>query len=502
LDLILRDDSNEIIDRITQKIGFRYYHFDPDQGFYLNGKSVKLLGVNRHQDMPGKGNALSNADHWRDVRMIKQMGSNFLRTAHYPQDPAILEACDSLGLLVSMEIPLDHEINKTEIFDDNCKLMMTEMIRQYYNHPSIIIWAYMNEMFLGKKLQRDKQFINDVVKLARELENLSRAEDPYRYTMIPNHGDFDIYYQSGLTDIPMIVGWNLYYGWYSPDFQGLTEFLSHAHTKIPDKAFIISEYGAGADPRIRNDTPKRFDFSIDWQNEFHKSHISQIKQMDFVAGAAVWNMFDFGSENRQDAVPNINSKGLCTFDRQPKEAFFIYRDSLAGSISLDIYERDVLLDLSTRINYGTEYIFTSDTLLQWMPEMGIDNKSCFGGMEYSPRSIGYGSARAIAGSTDDPLYQTQIIGPDSLVFNVIPGYNTIELLFAELEQKEAGERVFDVLINDEFLFSNIDLAGQYGSYKAVKKKITIEISDNRLKIVFVPHKGEALINAIQIAPKL
>ncbi len=323
---ILHDDR--VADKITTPIGFRWFRFDADSGFYLNGERLKLMGVNRHQDYKGKGNALSNARHVSDVELAKKSGSNFLRTAHYPQDPAILEASDRLGLLVSMEIPLDHEITDSPEFYENTTRMQREMIRQFYNHPSIIIWAYMNEMLLGRNWDRDREHIQKITDFARELEKITREEDPSRYTMIPNHGDFDIYHKAELTDIPMLVGWNLYFGWYESEQDGLGEFLDHHHKVLPDKPTLITEYGAGSDPRIRSLEPLRFDFSIEWQNRFLQSNLRQVMERPFVAGAAVWNLFDFGSESRRDAVPTINSKGLMTFDRKPKDSYYLFQSWL------------------------------------------------------------------------------------------------------------------------------------------------------------------------------
>ena len=321
-------NKNKVMDRLTTPVGFRRFRFDADSGFYLNGERMKLMGVNRHQDYQAKGNALSNARHVTDVELAKESGSNFLRTAHYPQDPAILEASDRLGLLVSMEIPLDHEITDSPEFYENTVRMQREMIRQYYNHPSIIVWAYMNEMLLGRNWERDKEHIQKITDFARELEKVTREEDPARYTMIPNHGDFDIYHRAELTEIPMLVGWNLYYGWYESELEGLGKFLDQHHEKLPDKPTLITEYGAGSDPRIRSQDPIRFDFSIEWQNRFLQSNLRQVFQRPFVAGAAVWNLFDFGSESRRDAVPTINSKGLMTFDRKPKDSYYLLQSWL------------------------------------------------------------------------------------------------------------------------------------------------------------------------------
>jgi len=319
----IRDLEGNLLDEQSTSVGFRWFRFDPDNGFFLNGEPLKLKGVNRHQDYKGKGNALSNARHIADLKLAKQTGSNFLRTAHYPQDSAVLEAADRLGLLVSMEIPLDHEITDSPAFYDNTIGMQRAMIRQYYNHPSIIVWAYMNEMLLGRNWEKEQAHINKIVDFAKKLEKVTRQEDSTRYTMIPNHGAFELYQKSGLTDIPMIVGWNLYFGWYESELDGLGAFLDQHHSELPSKPTIITEYGAGSDPRIRSLNPLRFDFSVEWQNRFMQRNLEQIMERDFVAGSAVWNLFDFGSESRRDAVPTINSKGLMTFDRRPKDAYHL-----------------------------------------------------------------------------------------------------------------------------------------------------------------------------------
>jgi len=147
--------------------------------------------------------------------------------------------------------------------------------------------------------------------------------------MIPNHGDFELYHRTGLTRIPKIVGWNLYYGWYARGLEGFNNFVDHHHRVLPDKPVIISEYGAGADPRKRTFHPRRFDFSMEWQNRFHAFHLESINERPFIAGGFVWNFVDFSSESRVDAVPHVNNKGLVTRDRKPKDSYYDYKAHLS-----------------------------------------------------------------------------------------------------------------------------------------------------------------------------
>lgn len=141
------DNNNIILDEQANSVGFRWFHFDSEKGFFLNNKHYKLIGASRHQDYKHRANALNDDYAIRDLELLKEMGSNFLRIAHYPQDPSVLEACDRLGLLASVEIPLVNAITETQEFTDNSMHMLMEMIRQNYNHPSLIIWCYMNEGF-------------------------------------------------------------------------------------------------------------------------------------------------------------------------------------------------------------------------------------------------------------------------------------------------------------------------------------------------------------------
>lgn len=329
---IVDRSTGTLLDEISNPIGLRWYSFNADKGFYLNGKPLKLIGANRHQDFKNMANALPNAIHQRDMELLKNMGANFIRIAHYPQDPAVLEACDRLGLLASVEIPIVNTITETDSFYENCKQMQVEMIRQNFNHPSIIIWAYMNEVLLRPKYaknsdEQNKYFAN-ITALAKQIEALTHKEDSERYTMIPCHGDFNLYQRAGLTAVPQIIGWNLYQGWYSPGLEGFAKFLDHYHEALPGKPTIVTEYGADADIHIHSNLPERFDKSIEYQTQYHQYYLKTILDKPFVAGAALWNLSDFNSEQRKDATPHINTKGLNTGDRVPKDAYFFYQANL------------------------------------------------------------------------------------------------------------------------------------------------------------------------------
>ncbi|WP_324670935.1 glycoside hydrolase family 2 TIM barrel-domain containing protein [Hymenobacter sp. GOD-10R] len=327
-------NGNKPLDEVTNPLGLRWFRFDADKGFFLNGKPLKLIGTNRHQDFPGLGNALPDALHEQDVRLIKQMGGNFLRISHYPQDPTVLQACDRLGILTSVEIPVVNAITDSEGFFNTCKTMQVEMIRQGFNHPSVVIWNYMNEVLLRlpEGIKKDnaagQAYFKRVAQLAQQLDDITRREDPSRYTMLVNHGAFDLYRDAGLTSIPMIVGWNLYQGWYSGELEGFAQYLDQHHRELSTKPVLITEYGADSDLRLHSFQPQRFDKTQEYANRYHQYYLKAIMERPFVAGSTVWNLAEFNSESRQEATPHINTKSLLTADRQPKDAYFFYQANL------------------------------------------------------------------------------------------------------------------------------------------------------------------------------
>ncbi len=334
-----------VCDEVTVPLGFRWFRFDADEGFFLNGRRLKLRGTNRHQDSAGHGVAVPDALHVRDVVLIKAMGANFLRLAHYPQDTAVLEACDRLGLIVWEEIPIVNYVTPSDAFRANCRQMLRDMVRQHYNHPSILMWGYMNEVFLygpdGKYTRHidDTAYAAWTVALARELDTLCRAEDSSRVTVMAGHGS-GIYDEHGITEIPEVFGWNVYHGWYADHVAGLGGFLDRQHRDYPQRRLLVSEYGAGSDRRLHSLAPQRFDFTIEWQQHFHESAVKQFEARPYLAGYAIWNQFDFGVERRGDSIPHLNQKGVCYYDRAPKDVYHHYRAHWGDTPVTHIATRD------------------------------------------------------------------------------------------------------------------------------------------------------------------
>lgn len=382
----LYDAQGNLLDQLIFKKGFRWFEMDKNRGFVLNGKPLKLIGVNRHQDYKNLGNAMPDRLHLNDIDLIKKMGSNFIRISHCPQDPAVLEACDEKGLLVWEEIPIVNYITVSDHFEKVSKNMLIEMIRQHYNHTSVIMWGFMNEVLLrlSKGLEDNPQhtketYLKEVKKLAAMLHNLAKEEDPARWTAIAHHQKYEIHEEAGLNEITDIVGWNIYSGWYGSNMDKAGEFLDHFHKNHPDKGILIAEYGGGSDPRINALDPIRFDFSIEWQTAIHASYYRQMMDRPYVMGGALWCFADFYSEKRKDAVPNVNSKGVINLDRSLKDSYLFYQAALSDLPFLEIGS----LDWRSREGFANEkgklmhpvYVFTNSEKIEvWLNDEKL--KTC------------------------------------------------------------------------------------------------------------------------------
>ena len=323
---IIDSKSGKTIDSSTIPAGFRWFSFDGDKGFKLNGRHYKLRGINRHQDLSPVGVSLDDEAHRRDIRLLKDLGCNFVRLAHYQQDDAILDECDRLGLIVWEEIPVVNMVPDENGFDDVCETNLVEMIRQHYNHPSVMIWGYMNEILLRAPSDKSNEWDaakTRITNLANRLEKKLKEEDPNRASVMAFHGT-NRYNTVGL-DITDVQGWNLYQGWYGGDLSGFERYLENQHSRYPHRSLIVSEWGAGSDRRLHSNLPEPFDFSIEYQQKYIEHYLPYIEQNDYISGGAYWNFIDFNVAERQESLPRVNNKGLFYNNRKPKDVAYYFK---------------------------------------------------------------------------------------------------------------------------------------------------------------------------------
>ena len=316
--------NGQMVDRVTQPLGLRFYRIDPDKGFFLNGKHLPLQGVCRHQDRSEVGNALRPQHHEEDVALMLEMGVNAVRLAHYPQATYFYDLMDKNGIIVWAEIPFvgpggynDKGFVDLPAFRANGKEQLKELIRQHYNHPSICVWGLFNEL---------TELGDNPVEYIKELNVLAHQEDTTRPTTSASNQMGDLNF---ITDA---IAWNRYDGWYGGTPADLGKWLDRMHKDHPEICIAISEYGAGASIYHQQDSlvktvPTSWWHPENWQTYYHIENWKTISSRPYVWGSFVWNMFDFGAAHRTEGDrPGINDKGLVTFDRKVrKDAFYFYK---------------------------------------------------------------------------------------------------------------------------------------------------------------------------------
>ena len=318
-------DGKEI-DRVEDNIGLRYFHVDREKGFFLNGKHLKLQGVSRHQDWGGLASALKEENHLTDYAFFDEMGVNSLRLAHYPQAHFMFAEADRRGYVVWEEIPFVGTWVANPAFEDNLERQLREMIAQNYNHPSICFWGLYNEIQAGTDA------------IVGRLQQIAHTMDPGRLTTCA------AYIDSSNEFIPDVMAFNKYYGWYYGKMNDLAGFLDEWHGLHPNAALAISEYGAGASPKMHVSRYDESAFTVmdsmgrnhpmERQTAIHRAQWPVLAERDWVWGSYVWNMFDFGASGRFEGdSPNQNDKGLVTIDRKVrKDAFYYYKANWNKSV--------------------------------------------------------------------------------------------------------------------------------------------------------------------------
>ena len=309
-------DGETVLDTVFTHFGCRSFRIDPDNGFILNGEEYPLRGVSRHQDRWGKGNALSREDHEEDIELICEVGCTTIRLAHYQHDQYFYDLCDKKGLVIWAEIPYisNHMPNGRE----NTVSQMTELIAQNYNHPSIVVWGLSNEITM--KGDSDP----DLLENHKILNDLCHEMDKTRLTTIAAVSPCPI--DSPYIQIPDVVSYNHYFGWYGGDTSMNGPWFDNFHAKHPNIPIGCSEYGCEA-LNWHTSNPTQGDYTEEYQAYYHEELIKQLFPRKFMWATHVWNMFDFGADSRNEGGENgQNHKGLMTFDRKyKKDSFYAYK---------------------------------------------------------------------------------------------------------------------------------------------------------------------------------
>ncbi len=308
-------DGNEILDTRTINFGIRSFSVDKD-GFYLNGRKYNLHGVSRHQDRINMGWAITKKEHNEDMELIKEVGANTIRLAHYQHDDYFYDLCDKEGMVVWAEIPYIsvHMDNGNE----NALSQMRELIIQEYNHPSICFWGISNEITIGGETPSQLEFHKELNKMVKEL-------DPTRITTMACLSMCDP--KSPLTMVSDIISYNHYFGWYLGEMADNGKWLDEFREEFNDRPLGLSEYGCEAITTLHSDNPKKGDYTEEYQALYHENMLKTFEERPWLWSTHVWNMFDFAVDSRDEGgCKGRNNKGLVTYDRQTKkDSFFIYK---------------------------------------------------------------------------------------------------------------------------------------------------------------------------------
>jgi beta-galactosidase len=333
-------DNGKSLDKISENVGFRWFEFKDHGAFYLNGERLLLRGTHRHEEHAGVGAAMSNLQHRSDMELIKEMGANFVRLAHYPQDPEIYKACDELGLLVWDELPWCRGGLGGKVWKENTKKMLNEIIDQNHNHPSIILWSLGNEIYWLPDFEGgdDREAINEYLE---ELNVLAHTLDPTRKTAIRKY-----YEGAHLVDVFSPSIWS---GWYSGSYKSYQKAVDTYKKEYPH--FLHAEYGGSSHVGRHTENPITGEGQIQsdgWEEAIVQTNVANIAQIgdwsenyivdlfdwhlrisetdpSFV-GNVQWAFKDFGTPLRpENAIPYMNQKGLVDRAGNPKDAFYVFK---------------------------------------------------------------------------------------------------------------------------------------------------------------------------------
>ena len=308
--------EGEVLDNVCTRFGCRTFEINPERGFILNGKEYPLRGVSRHQDRWGIGNALLPEHHIEDMDLICEVGCTTIRLAHYQHDQFFYDLCDERGLVIWAEIPYISQHMPTA--RENTISQMKELITQNYNHPSIVVWGLSNEITM--KGDTDP----DLLENHRILNDLCHEMDKTRPTTIAAVSPCPI--DSPYIQIPDVVSYNHYFGWYGGDTSMNGPWFDKFHETHPNIPIGCSEYGCEA-LNWHTSKPTQGDYTEEYQAYYHEELIKQLFSRKYMWATHVWNMFDFGADARSEGGENgQNHKGLVTFDRKyKKDSFYAYK---------------------------------------------------------------------------------------------------------------------------------------------------------------------------------
>ena len=458
--------EDEVLDNVSTRFGCRTFEIHPENGFILNGEEYPLRGVSRHQDRWGVGNALLKEHHDEDMDLICEVGATTIRLAHYQHDQYFYDLCDERGMVVWAEIPYisTHMPNGRE----NTISQMKELVAQNYNHPSIVVWGLSNEITIGGEDDPD------LVENHRILNDLVHEMDKTRLTTIACVSMCSM--DNEYVQIPDVVSYNHYFGWYGGDTSQNGPWFDEFHAKYPNIPIGCSEYGCEA-LNWHTSNPEQGDYTEEYQAYYHEELIKQFFTRKYMWATHVWNMFDFGADSRNEGGENgQNHKGLVTFDRKyKKDSFYAYKAWLSDEPFVHICGKRYV----DRVEETTKVTVYSN-----QPEVELFANGVSLGKQSSPEHFFYfevpnngeTNLEAIAGDCKDNSFirKVEVFNEDYRLkekgailnwfdIDAPEGYYSLNNKISEIMESEEATKIFNEFINP--LMSGMMGADQVGEKK-------------------------------------
>ena len=325
-------DGDKVVDQVCQQTGLRSFYVDPNQGFFLNGKHLDLVGFNRHDDFDGRGSALLPEHYKKDMELILESGATFMRLAHYPHNEEMYRLSDENGIVLWTEIPFCGPggmaytgFLNTPGFKENARQCAHELVYQKFNHPSICFWAIFNEVLVDKD-----NFVgyDDPTEFFKEINAIYKGLDSSRLTTFATCVDTKLYL--GIADL---LAWNKYFGWYSDAVGKADKFFDNAKEEAAGTPVGVSEYGAGASINQHSwplDDANKADGHFhpeEAQAVCHEGNWACFSARPYLWCKTIWHFADIQSYQRKEGEKDgFNDKGLITYDRSTKkDAFWFYK---------------------------------------------------------------------------------------------------------------------------------------------------------------------------------
>ncbi len=333
-------NKQKTIDKISDKFGYRWYEFKEKGPFYLNGERLLLRGTHRHEELSGYGNAIPDSLHRKEMQLIKSLGANFVRLAHYPQSPEVYRACDELGILVWDEVEWCRGGMGGQLWQQNTTRLLKEQINMHFNHPSIILWSIGNESDWLPDFPGGDNF-DSLKAFVKVMHDLAKSLDPSRPTTARKF--------EAASKIVDVYSPSIWPGWYSTVYKEYDKVMASNHEKYP--RLFHAEYGGDSHPGRHTDSPISGEGIIPADNGEEKANQSKVKNIandgdwsesyivnlfdwylkssetnPWLTGSAQWIFRDFSTPLRpENPIPYMNQKGLIDQDGTPKDAYYVFK---------------------------------------------------------------------------------------------------------------------------------------------------------------------------------